>query len=1078
MVMRLATFLIFISTLTISARSYSQKVSLTLNDVPLEKVFSQIRQQTGCSFLWDEDALYGLAPVNVSVHKVDLSDALKASIKGLPLGYEVHGKMVFIKRVFSQTMPSQENLEQSLALPNELRGTITDSITGEALAGVTIQVKGEMSGTTTDSKGSFKLDISPNAVLIVSYLGYKTIEVPVNHRASVHIKLSSSATGLNQLVVVGYGTQQQKDITGSIASLNADQISKQPVTNAAEVLQGQVPGVQVVPDSYKPGAGMSIRVRGTRSITASNEPLYVIDGVPLNGDIDDINPNDIASIQVLRDASATAIYGSRGANGVILINTKQGQVGKIQVSYNGYVSSQKQLRKVKMLSGRQFADYKREAYKAVGQYVDDEHTFVPAELAGITNGTSTDWNSLIMRTGLQESHQLQLSGGTDHIRFMLSPSYLYQKGITKGQDFKRYSLTSSITVRVNDKFKVGLSSIITNSVQNLGYDGIYYTTAIENPLVSPYDSLGALVFSPVNDDQLTNPLSTLANYIDENRRTRIFGSIYAEYEFIPGLTYRINFGPDLTFNRNGVFQGAETHSRLGGSSYAEYNTSQQFHYTFDNIVTYKKKFKDIHAIDLTLLYSVENDRSEASSEAADQLPYDYQLFYNLGSAGEILNIASNLSEWGLQSYMGRLNYSLKDKYLLTLTGREDGSSRLAAGHKYEFFPSAAIGWIVSSESFMKSIEPVVSNLKLRVSYGTTGNTAISPYQTQGSLSRTEYVFGETTAYGYRPNTLPNSELQWEKTHQLDLGLDLTMFNNRITANLDFYRSNTDHLLLNRLLPSDIGYTNITANIGKTRNVGFDIGLNTVNIETNDFKWTTSLNFSTNKNKILRLYGNGQNDVANGWFIGSPIDVYYNYQFGGIWQTNQKDEASTYSEQPGMIKVVDQNNDGKINDADRVILGSPFPKWTGGITNDFFYKNFDLSVFLTTTQGNMIKDDAFGLVTKLFTNAGRFNIMDVPYWTPTNPNNKWPRPNINQTEPLYSAALQYYDGSFVRIRNVTLGYKLPQTVVNRIGISSARIYVQCQNAYVFTSYYGYDPESATGAAAPSPRTLVLGLNVNF
>jgi TonB-linked SusC/RagA family outer membrane protein len=547
---------------------------------------------------------------------------------------------------------------------------------------------------------------------------------------------------------------------------------------------------------------------------------------------------------------------------------------------------------------------------------------------------------------------------------------------------------------------------------------------------------------------------------------------------LPDLTYRISFGPDLTYSRNGQFQGPETAQRTGGTGLASYNTNSEVHYTFDNTINYKKNFNNVHKIDLTLLYSIEKNRLETSGESADQLPYDYQLFYNVGSASEVLGIGSNLNEWQLQSYMGRLNYSFVNKYLLTLTGRIDGSSRLAPGHKYGFFPSVAVGWIISDEPFMKSQKKTFSTLKLRVSYGSTGNTAIDPYQTLGSLTRTGYDFNGTSAFGYTPGTLSNKDLQWEVTHQGNVGVDFDLWNGILSGSIDYYNSNTDQLLMNRLLPSSTGFNNITSNIGKTKNVGLNVSLSTTNISRGSFKWTTDLNFSTNKNSIVELSGTGKDDVGNAWFIGHPIDVYYNYQFQGIWQSDQKDLAAKYGVTPVTIRVADQNNDEKINDADRVILGTPFPKWTAGMTNNLNFKNFGLSVFIVATQGNMINNPLLG---SAFSNFGRNNELAVSYWTPTNPSNKWPRPNFDQHTPLYGETLNYMDGSFVRVKNDTLSYTLPKSILKSMTLSNARVYIQAQNLYLFTAsdFIGYDPEFVSDANnPPSPRSFLFGVSIQF
>ncbi|MCJ8164962.1 TonB-dependent receptor [Pontibacter sp. E15-1] len=967
-----------------------------------------------------------------------------------------------------------------------VQGKVTSG-KGEPLPGVTVVVKGTSNGATTGIDGTYSLRMAQaSGTLVFSYIGFLTKEVPLTGQTTVNVVLTEDMKALEEVVVVGYGTQKKSDITGAVGSVKAEEIQEVPVTSAAQALQGRVAGVNVTMAGTKPGAGVTVRVRGNRSFSANNDPLYVLDGIPITGGINDIAPQDISSIEVLKDASATAIYGSRGANGVVLVTTKRGTVGKPQVSYDTYVGFSKALGKVDMMNGAEFAEYKRESRRATGNYNDndpeaaDKALFEPVELESIRLGRSTDYQEEMLRTGMIQNHQLGVNGGTENTRYAVSLNYFKDEGIIKIQDMSRYTLRVNLDQKIGDRIKFGVSSLISKSVLNGLNLNPYDDALAENPLGVPYDEQGNLIFLPTNDGLRSNPLSELQKgaLINREDRFRVFSSLYGEVQLAEGLSYRLNFGPDLIQSRTGNFTGRFTNARRGNAPTARTDENQVFNYTLENIVNYNKTFAEKHSLNFTGLYSVQQRQEEASNVDVFGVPAESMEYYNLGSAAKVTGVGSFYQKWNILSYMARVNYGYDSRYLLTLTGRADGSSRFADGKKWGFFPSVALGWNISNEAFLQDIT-WLTTLRLRGSYGETGNTGIDPYQTQGSLARTTYSFGNTGLFGFRPGAIPNDNLRWETTSSYNIGMDYGLWNNRISGSVEFYRQNTRDLLLQRQLPYTSGFGNVLENIGSTQNTGVEFALSAVVIPGNDFNWSVDLNAFANKEKIVELYGGKTDDVGSQWFIGQPINVFYDYEKIGIWQTDEAEQAKVYGQKPGEIKVRDVNQDNQITADDRVLLGTPRPDWQGGMTHRFSYKNFDLSVFVFGQFGNEIISNLHeGGPINLF---GRYNSLDVDYWTPTNLTNAYPRPNQNQERPVYASTLRYFDGSFVKIRNINLGYNLPTALTDKIKLGSVRIYATAQQPFIFSSYVddykGIDPEFPR-QDTPSYSQYLLGLNVKF
>lgn len=1021
---------------------------------------------------------------------------------------------------YSAPFHSRSSVENP-AQERVITGKVLSADDNTGLPGVNVAVKGTTRGTTTDASGNYKISIpNDNAILVFSSVGFISQELSVGNRSSINIKIETDSRALNEVVVVGYGTQKKSQTTGAISSVSSKQITEMPITNIGQALQGRVAGVDVAQSGSKPGSVPTIRVRGRRSFNAGNNPLYVVDGIPLTGDrnellstrptdfvsggYEDFNPNDVASMEILKDATATAIYGARGANGVVLITTKRGNVnGRTTISYDGYGGVSNTLDKVKLFNGTEFAEYVREAYRATGGYKDANGNAVPTGVidsyadskvavlggdpnvaAGIAAGRSTDWQSMFLRQGVQQNHSIGIQGGSDKTQFYISAGYFQDKGIIPGLDFTRYSVRANVDHQINKALRVGISSYMMYSLRNGANRSPYGATLNANPLGRPYDDSGNLIFSPTNDALLTNPLAELVPgaQVDETKKYRIFNSIYAEVNILDGLKYRVNFGPDFSMQRAGRFIGSATNDRKLGDPVASSNSQFGFNYTLENIVTYNKTFGN-HNLGLTALHSIQRDNFEYNLISVQGIPAESQQFYNEGNASLVLGVGSNLIQWTINSFMGRVNYDYKDKYLVTATLRRDGSTRFGPNTKYGNFPGIALAWNIANEDFMKGIS-WIDQLKLRAGRGSVGNQGVSPYQTQGLLGRTVYAWGNNPAYGYRPNTIGNPDLRWETSTTTNIGLDFSFWRGRLSGSLELYQTNTTDLLLSDQLPTSIGFNAVTKNIGETRNRGLELSVSTVNVNTKGgFKWTTDFQFTKNAEAIVSLYNGAVDDIGNKWFIGKPLTAYYDYRKAGIWQTNEADLAKSYQSSVGQIKVQDTNNDGKITADDRTFIGSDIPTWSGGITNRFNYRGFDLSFFIYARIGQTILSGFHRDNNAL---AGRYEQIKVDYWTPNNPTNEFPQPKSTQESPVYGSALYYFDGSFVKVRNINFGYTFPVKITSKLRMQSLRVFTSIQQPFIFSSYRskynGIDPESADGtisnAVTPATSITTFGLNVKF
>jgi TonB-dependent starch-binding outer membrane protein SusC len=1068
-----------------------QRVTIQLSNLGVVQILDKIEKVTDVKFMYNPQIFPAGQRFNLKFEDEPLYNVLNTLLTPVQVAYEVVNRRIILKRDNSQSsLDSAPSLEAEVIAPKRLvRGTVVDE-RNAPLPGVSVVVKNTQRGSSTDANGAFEVDV-PNdqAVLVFSFVGYLKQEITVGSQSTISIQMKPDENALDEVVVVGYGTVEKSDLTGAVGSIQTRDIVRANPVMASKALQGQVAGLTVTRQNNRPGVGYSITIRGENTINNSTEPLVVIDGL-MGGDINTLNPNDIQSMDVLKDASSTAIYGSRGANGVIIITTKKGLSGKPRVSYDSYVGVKIPAHIPKLMTSEQF-------YKVT--YTDrlleglTGATFTAAEMANIEAGRTADWVGLITDPGVQTSQNISVTGGTDKTTYRFSGGFLNEDGNVKYTNFKRYNLNAGLDSKLGEHFKVGFTAYLTYSNQNLGSreslrnayrarpTGTVFFDDLANPSEnSDFNIDGYAFWMGINDKQVPNPLSDIKPEYSKLQTTAstIMSNAYVEYMPIKGLSIRSSISAIYNTEREGDFRGAWTKSQIGRKPRAQYDNRTLGSYTLDNILNYEVGL-GAHKINFTGLQSAFYQRNEAYRIAVVDLPYDSD-WYALNT-GTINGVSSSLVERSILSFMGRLNYSFKDKYLLTLTGRSDGASQLSEGNKWAFFPSIAFAWRLIEEPFISNLN-MFSNLKLRVSYGQVGNAGVSPYSTQAGLLNTGYDFDGTAAFGFAPANLANKDLRWERSKELNFGLDFGFFNNRISSTIEVYNRKTVDLILNQKLPTASGFSQVTSNVGQIENKGVELSLNTVNVSTNTFNWNTSLTFTRNRNKILELYGDGQTvDKGNKLFVGYPVRSNFDFQFDGIWQTSEKDQAAKYKQVPGSVKVVDQNNDGIISSTDaiddRVVLGSQLPNFLVGLTNRLKYKNFDLSFLFYYRNGtqyyNGTLSGTFGEIA-----STRYNkLAELDYWRSDNPSNTYF--GVVASNP-YRNAINYQDASFLRLSDVTMGFTLPRGLMDRWKLNTARVYAQVMNPMILTSYTGFDPEFNSNIYqddVPS-MTVTLGVNISF
>jgi TonB-linked SusC/RagA family outer membrane protein len=1002
---------------------------------------------------------------------------------------------------------SSEILNKVLAV---ITGTVTGE-NGEGLPGVNVVVKGTTMGTVTDAAGRYSITVpDEGAILVFSFVGYGTEEIPVNSNTVININLLPDLQSLGEVVVIGYGTVKKRDLTGSVASIKSNEIVQTPTHNAVETMQGRIAGVDITRESGVPGAQSNITVRGNKSITSRdklaerNSPLYVIDGVqiPQGGNISDLNPNDIESIEVLKDASATSIYGAMGANGVIIVTTKKGAEGKIRVNYSGYYGVN-EYTYPKSRVGEDYMNLRREAWRTTGEWsgtADDQSLFPDAgEWDAVQAGQWVDWVDLLQKNGTQQNHSISVASGTGKTKVFASGGYFKEEGMFKNADFTRYNARFNVDQTISKWAKAGILSQITYSSQNERKDPLSQASSI-SPLGVPYNEAGMVNLYPVASDK--TKLSPLADErtgdMAKNNllRTNVLANGYVEINPLKGLTFRSSFGANITFSKRGIFYDKESLARQGPkTSLSSNETIFSRFLNWDNVLTYARDFKD-HTFSISAITSyLQSDKDNTYAEGTRQL-LSSQLYYDLsGTSADGRILRSPYEGWKNMAYAGRINYSYRGKYLLTLTGRYDGASRLAEGNKWYFFPSIAAGWNLSEEGFLKTIG-FLNNLKLRGSYGVSGNYAIDVYGTQSGLKAMPNMgFGDVPAPMVQfKTTIGNPDLAWEKSATTDVGVDLGLFSNRITATLDLYRTNTSDILMLRSLPQSSGVANVYQNVAETKNEGVELAMTTQNIDKGGFKWSSTVTFTRNQEKITKLT-DGKDIITNereSLLLDHPINSFYTFKKLGIWQENEADEAALYRAgsatgtpfQPGDIKVADLNGDHIIDATnDRTFIGSAVPMWVGGLQNNFSYKGFDLNVFLFMRYGQTIDAQFLGRYNPDGTGNG---VASLNYWTPENPTNDYPRPRKGTSLTTYTGytgyqALNFVNGTYFKIKNVTFGYTVPSKISKKFFFDNVRLYVTGSNLFIKAKsdlLKNYDPERGGAEASPLSRTYVFGINLGL
>ena len=977
------------------------------------------------------------------------------------------------------------------------------------LIGATVMEKGTNNGTVTDFDGNFSLNVQPGATLVISYVGYESMEIKAGD--NVQVKMKEDGHVVNEVVVIGYGTQRREAVTGSVANIGGEKLNQVAASNAAEALQGRVAGVLMTQTSSKPGAEMQIRIRGQRSLSASNDPLIVLDGIPFMGSLSDINPADIKSMDILKDASATAIYGSRGANGVIIITTVKGAQGTpAKVTYNGYVSIKKPFKKYPMMDGPTFSKMRKYA----GMYENhlDE-----------SDNVNTDWQDLYYKTGIGYNHDVSITGGTNGGSYSFGAGYYHDESVVPTEGYDRITVRGNFDQKVGEYFRFGLST--NNSYRKTkGVNNMYNVLAM-SPLASPYNEDGTprrTVRMPSDEYYvITKDVveSLEEQWLSENKGFGSYNTLFAEVKcpWIEGLSYRVNVGLNFRTSKNGYFQGTGVNNvdatAVNSGSVTEEQTRN---WAIENLLTYDRVFAEKHNLNVVAMYSAEESAWERTGANAREIPADYFQYYALDKAiGQSNLVNYGYTKSGLVSWMARAMYSYDNKYMLSVAVRSDGSSRLAPGHKWHTYPAVSAGWNIAREEFMEKFT-WIDNLKFRVGYGETSNQAIAPYSTLGGLATRNYNFGLDESgqkSGYYVNSLPNYGLGWEYSKTWNFGLDFSLFNGRLSGSFEYYIQKTNDILLNVKLPDTSGVSNYTGNIGKTENKGWEFSLNGIIIDNkNGWNWSAGINLYQNRNKLTELSSGQDRDEANRWFVGYPIDVIYDYEYVGLYQAGE--EAAMNILEPGgnigMIKVKytgDYDANGlptrQINADDRQIM-SMEPDLIGGFNTTVAYKNFDLTVIGAFQIGGKLISALHSSNGYLNNLTGRRNNVDVDYWTEENTGAYYPKPGgVGGDNPKYASSLGYFNAGYLKFRTITLGYNFENLkAIKDVGIDRLRLYASIQNPFVlfspFNNECGLDPETnswsnentAVGydfgshrlpivsCNTPATRSFIFGLNVTF
>lgn len=1083
----------------------NQQVRLSGNSLTLKSAFKQIEQQTKLFVDYNTQEVNDSQVIKQLPKENSVKNVLEQLLKGTNCSVSFSNGHIIISKKASA--PSQVK---------KVTGVVKDE-RGEPVVGANIVEKGTTNGIITDMDGNFSLSVSASSILQVSYIGYLTQEIPVGNKNSFAIKLAEDSQGLDEVIVIGYGSVKKSDLTGSVSSVKTAELQQTPMTSIDQGLVGRASGVQVIQTSGMPGAVASIRVRGSSSLQGGNEPLYVIDGFPVYSGsgfgntggktqmsgLSTVNPSDIESIEILKDAAATAIYGARAANGVVLITTKSGKKGRDVISFETSFGWSNVSKKIDVMKAQDYVKLVNEAYTNDG--LDPYYSATDlAEIAKVGDGT--DWQDEIYRTGLTQTYQLNFSGGDEKTQYSISGNYTNQKGIILDSDFKRYSIRLNFDRNIFSNFTVGTHATGTHTINNAvatdtgGEDGTVSGALRMNPALPIYEDELAGTYTQINVPGLLipNPVGTAKERKFNNATSRLLGDIYAQWEIIPDLKVKIVAGADVMYHKTNRYTPVSIYQARGIAS-ADVGINKSINWLNENTVTWNKTFAEKHDFSVLGGFTMQQNNTEYALASSSNFVNDIMLYNNLG-AGSIYNKPeSNATQWNLMSYLARVNYSYDHRYLFSVNARIDGSSRFGSNNKYGFFPSASAAWRISEESFMESVKDLIPNLKLRASYGFTGNTEIGVCQSLATLDSYSYVIGDSQVTGFSPNRIPNPDLKWERTGQFDVGLDIGLWNNRLRITTDYYKKKTTDLLYDVAIPYTSGYQTMLKNIGSVENHGWELSIESDNITGRDFSWTTAFNVSLNRNKVLELGGEDYKEMSEGdghlktgairrLIVGKPIGIFYGYRFDGIFQNEEECKKQTSSASPigvGLRRYKDLNGDGKVDATnDREILGDANPKFFGGMTNTFYYKGFELNVFLQYSVGNKIYNyNAMELETPT---GGTNAYADlVNRWTPEHPSNVYPKASTNRNILVSDRFVE--DGSYLKLKTLSLSYDFSKLKLKHI--QGLRVYVTGQNLLTWTKYRGYDPEvSYKGASTleagedyggyPQARTFMVGLKLDI
>lgn len=986
------------------------------------------------------------------------------------------------------------NLRINIMNQDEPVSGIVRDATGMPLIGVSVVIKGTMQGVVTDMDGNFNMEVPRGSVLVFSYIGMQSVEVSVTDQKRLNIVMKENSEVIDEVVIIGYGTVKKSNLSGAVSTVSSKDLQKLPAANLSQALQGNAPGLYTVQADRTPGAGVSMKLRGNNSFSGA-EPLFIVDGFPIasSGGVNAINPNDIESVSVLKDASSTAIYGARAANGVVLITTKSGKVGKPVLEVNAYCGIKTFSNPIDMMDAQQFAQLRRDSY-LMDKLDIPEQLFNEAEQGMLDSGRSTNWwDEVTGKARLTQSYQVSYSSGTETTKLHVGAGFFDEQGIVNNSGFKRVSLRFNASQKFGKRVTVStFNNISLMSKKGTNSLNVLFPAVVGNPMSPVMDESGQ--YFPMMQSAVGTPRANPVAFSELPKNSEIEPlintSIALEIYLIEGLKFKTQISGEIDSWRKNFYNPRlisgedESNGRVNGG-YASVTSDVNYNWISESTLMYNKTFREIHNIDAVVGFSAQQNRYERLSASASGFASDVYETYNLGAAsGPARKPSSKLEEWSMLSYIGRVVYTLKDRYIFTGNIRIDGSSRFGKDNKYGYFPSGAIAWKISEEDFVKDIG-WISDLKLRASYGLSGNAnALSPYQTQSRLDYACYNFNGQEVPGYYESNMPSSDLKWETTRQFDLGLDFSVLNRRLNVTMDYYDKSTKDLIRQIDIPAISGFPNTYKNMGNLRNRGFELGINSINFD-GEFTWKTSFMIATNKNKLTSL-GDGSEKIGTTHWVGKPIDIgdRYMIEADGIWQLGQEVEAAKYGQVPGDVRYIDLNNDGKINDNDRVFIGSLLPNFYGSMTNDFAYKNFDLSVFMTFEQGRDIYNgNNYILMSGAGADNNRIEMLDR--WTPENPSNKYPRASSTGKNRLSTKTSEFLeDASYLKIKNITLGYTLPQVAISKLGISNLRVYASVNNPFTFTGYSGMDPEdddyenNDRNSSYPITTSYMLGLQVKF